>query len=77
MFSNYSSTKNSLMNLMIVGPPGHGKSTLLMHLKKTKSQPVTFFDRQTSYITRTTRTTMPSNHSVCREGQLGQEIASY
>ena len=71
MLSNYSSTKNSLMNLMIVGPPGHGKSTLLMHLKKTKSQPVTFFDRQTSY---TTRATMPSNHSVCREGQLEQEI---
>ena len=49
---NYSSEKNSMLKLMIVGPSGHGKSTLLAHLKskcKIISQPVTFFDRYASY----------------------------
>ena len=41
-----------MLKLMIVGPSGHGKSTLLAHLKskcKIISQPVTFFDRYASY----------------------------
>ena len=45
-----------MVNLMIVGPSGHGKSTLFSHLKSmnpdsTISQPVTFFDRQIAYGT--------------------------
>ena len=53
---------------MIVGPSGHGKSTLLSHLKsmdKASSQPVTYFDRQMSYATKTC--IQPSRH-ICKEG---------
>ena len=47
---------------MIVGPSGHGKSTLLSHLKsmdKSNSLPATYFDRQMSY---TAKIDIHSNH---------------
>ena len=56
-----SSVKNSMMNLMLVGPSGHGKSTLLSHLKSL-DEPVTFYDRQMAY-NYTTGTAMQSDQS--------------
>ena len=55
-----------MVNLMIMGPSGHGKSTLLSHLKSmdnTISQPVTFFDRQMAY---TVGTAMQSHAHCCK-----------
>lgn len=65
LISNYSNEKNSMVILMMVGPSGHGKSTLLSLLKSTKAlpQPVTLFDRQMSYET----ATVQSSRSFCKE----------
>ena len=61
-----------MVNLMIVGPSGHGKSTLLSHLKsmdKTISQPVTFHDRQMAY---TIQVGTAKQSHCCKQSQLAR-----
>lgn len=58
---------------MIVGPSGHGKSTLLSHLKSKSrviSQPVTFFDRVESYSASTSVAAITQSHcSLVKESK--------
>lgn len=59
---------------MIVGPSGHGKSTLLLHLKsksKVISQPVTFFDRYSSYCASNSVPAMSQSYcALAKESKL-------
>jgi len=55
---------------MVVGPSGHGKSTLLSHLKSTGEgiiQPVTFFDRQQQAYRSNNISAVQSHCSSCKE----------
>ena len=61
-----------MLKLMIVGPSGHGKTTLLAHLKskcRVISQPVTFFDRFASYSASSSMPALSQSYLTIKESK--------